>query len=69
MTFKRSSNYGHVMTSEARNNRDRRVGQTFSVYLHFDERDALDAAAEKRGLTVNAIVREAVREKLGLPAA
>ena len=56
------------MSSEARNDRNRRVGQTYSVYLHFDERDALDVEAAKRDCTVNAIVREAVREKLGLPA-
>lgn len=59
--------YGHNMTTnEVRNDRDRRSGQTFSFYLHFDEKDALDAEAEKRGTSANAVVREAVRSFLGI---
>lgn len=55
------------MPSEARHDRDRRSGQTYSHYLHFEEKDALDAEAVKRGVTANALVREAVRKLLGLP--
>jgi hypothetical protein len=68
MTLKRSSLYDRNMSTEARNDRDRRVGQTYSIYLHFEERDALDEAAAARGTTVNALIRESIREKLGLPA-
>jgi hypothetical protein len=49
-----------------RNDRDRRVGQTFSVYLHFDEKDALDAQAEREGTSANAVLRRAIRNLLGL---
>jgi len=66
MTYPCPSKYGHSMTSEARNDRDRRSGQTYSFYLHFDEKDALDAAAEKRGVTPNAVLRESLRQSLGL---
>ena len=49
-----------------RNDRDRRVGQTYSVYLHFDEKDALDALAAQRDTTPNAVMRDLLRCGLGL---
>lgn len=66
MTFRPSSLYDRNMTSEARNDRDRRSGQTFSFYLHFDEKDALDAQAEREGTSANAVLRRAIRNLLGL---
>lgn len=56
------------MPAEARNDRDRRVGQTYSMYLHFDEKDAIDREADKRGETANAVIRRAIRQFLGLTA-
>ena len=49
-----------------RNDRDRRVGQTYSVYLHFDEKDALDAEAAARETTPNSVLRDLLRGGLGL---
>jgi hypothetical protein len=67
MTFPRPLSYSHDMTTEARLDRDRRSGATFSHYLHFEEKDALDAEAARRGVTPNAVLRSIVREALGLP--
>lgn len=52
--------------SDARNDRDRRAGQTFSHYLHFEEKDALDAEAVKRETSPNAVLRDLIRSYFGL---
>lgn len=52
-----------------RNDRETRSGQSFSVYFHFEEKDAVDAAAEARNVRPNAIIRAAIRSYLGLPVA
>lgn len=53
-------------TNDARNDRNRRIGQTFSIYLHFEEKDAIDNEASERGETANAVIRRAIRQFLGL---
>lgn len=58
-----------MTTDSARNDRERRSGQTFSVYFHFEEKDAVDAAARARDVSPNAVIRSAIRSYLGLPVA
>ena len=68
MTYRCRFVYRHNMPADpdARNDRDRRSGQTYSFYLHFDEKDALDAEAADRETTPNAVLRDLLRSSLGL---
>ena len=52
--------------SDARNDRERRSGQTYSFYLHFTEKDALDAAAADQDVSPNAVLRGIIRDSLDL---
>lgn len=36
------------------------------MYLHFEEKDAVDAAAQARNVSPNAVIREAIRDHLGI---
>ena len=52
--------------ADARNDRERRSGQTFSFYLHFTEKDALDAEAAAQEVSPNAVLRDIIRSRFDL---